>query len=81
MGGKWLNNFFDSALHPFKDYFSSYEMGQSVGGAKTGEPQEKTPGTSARRLGLSHMCPARNHTRHSDEMIECLSTLMKYQCP
>ena len=24
--------FFNSVLHPFQDYFSSYEMGQSVGG-------------------------------------------------
>ena len=32
--------FFNSVLRPFQDYFSSYEMGQSVyvGGAKTGEP-------------------------------------------
>ena len=27
-------------LRPFQDYFSSYETGQSVGGAKTGEPRE-----------------------------------------
>ena len=30
--------FFNSVLRPFQDYFSSYETGQSVGGAKTGEP-------------------------------------------
>ena len=35
--------FFNSVLRPFQDYFSSYETGQSVGGAKTGEPREKTP--------------------------------------
>ena len=29
---------FNSVLRPFEDYFSSYETGQSVGGAKTGEP-------------------------------------------
>ena len=28
---------------PFQDYFSSYEISQSVDGVKTGEPQEKTP--------------------------------------
>ena len=39
--------FFDSVLRPFQDYFSSYEIGQSVGGAKTGEPLEKPPGTPA----------------------------------
>ena len=33
---------FNSVLLPFQDYFSSYETGQSVGGAKMGEPQEKT---------------------------------------
>ena len=30
--------FFYSVLRPFQDYFSSYDMGQLVGGAKTGEP-------------------------------------------
>ena len=34
--------FFNSVLHPFQDYFSLYEKGQSVGGAKTGEPLRKT---------------------------------------
>ena len=34
--------FFYSVLRPFQDYFSSYETGQSVGGAKTGEPPRKT---------------------------------------
>ena len=31
---------FYSVLFPFQDYFSSYETGQSVGEAKTGEPRE-----------------------------------------
>ena len=43
---------FNSVLCPFQDYFSSYETGQSVGGAKTGEPQEKPPGTPASRMWL-----------------------------
>ena len=36
----YINHFFifKSVLRPFQDYFSSYETGQSVGGAKTGEP-------------------------------------------
>ena len=38
-----------SVLHPFQDYFSSYETGQSAGGAKTGEPREKIPGTPTSR--------------------------------
>ena len=42
-----------------QDYFSSYEMDQSVGGAKTGESREKPPGTSTsttkkRYLALLH---------------------------
>ena len=40
-GGKKCFGFFYSVLHPFQDYFSSYETGQSVGGAKTGEPPRK----------------------------------------
>ena len=44
--------FVNSALRPFQDYFSSYEMGQSVGGAKTGGPREKPPGTPASRTWL-----------------------------
>ena len=50
---------FFSVLHPFQDYFSSYETGQSVGGAKTGEPREKPPGTPASRTWLvSHVARA-----------------------
>ena len=44
--------FLNSVLRPFQDYFSSYETGQSVGGAKTGEPREKPPDTSASRTWL-----------------------------
>ena len=52
--------FFDSVLRPFQDYFSSYETGQSVGGAKTGEPREKPPGTPASRTWLvSHVARAK----------------------
>ena len=32
---------FFSVLHPFQDYFNSYEMGQSVAGAETGVSLEK----------------------------------------
>ena len=39
-------------LRPFQDYFSSYEMGQSVGGAKMGELREKPPGTSVSRTWI-----------------------------
>ena len=44
---------------PFQDYFSSYETGQSVDGAKTGEPREKPPGTPASKTWLvSHVARA-----------------------
>ena len=47
---------FQSVLRPFQDNFSSYETGQSVGGAKKGEPREKTPDTPASRtLLVSHV--------------------------
>ena len=39
-------------FYRFQDYFSSYETGQSVGGAKTGETQEKSPGTPANSAAL-----------------------------
>ena len=73
--------FLDSVLHPFQDYISSYETDQSVGGAKTGEPQEKTPGTPVSRTWLVScaLCGAGTHTRHSSDMIEWLSAVMKYQ--
>ena len=45
--------FFNSVLRPFQDYFSSYETGQSVGGAKTGEPREKPPDTPTSRTWLA----------------------------
>ena len=51
--------FFNSVLRPFQDYFSSYETGQSVGGAKAGEPREKPPSTPASRTWLvSHVARA-----------------------
>ena len=65
--------FFCSVLRPFQDFFSSYETGQSVGGAKTGEPREKPPGTPASRTWGQR--GARTHTGHSGEMIEWLSAV------
>ena len=51
--------FSNSVLRPFQDYFSSYETGQSVGGAQTGEPREKPPDTPASRTWLvSHVARA-----------------------
>ena len=57
--------FLNSVLRPFQDYFSSYETGQSVGGAKTGEPLEKNNLANPQaELGLSHMWPERGSTPH-----------------
>ena len=48
--------FFDSVLRPFQAFFTHIETNQSVGGAKTGVPGEKTPDTPASRTWLvSHM--------------------------
>ena len=53
------HTFFESVLRPFQYYFSSYENGQSEGGAKTGEPLENPPGTPASRTWLvSHVARA-----------------------
>ena len=71
--------FFNSVLRPLQDYFSSYETGQSVGGAKTGESQEKPPDISRTWLVSRGQSGARTHIRHSGEMIEWLSAVMKYQ--
>ena len=50
---------FNLVLRPLKDYFTSYEKGLSVGGAKTGEPREKPPGTPAIKTWLvSHVATA-----------------------
>ena len=67
MGRKSCFSFNLIVLRPFKDYFNSYETGQSVGGAKTGEPREKTSGTPASRTWLVScgQSGARTHTRHS----------------
>ena len=42
-----------------KDYFTHFEPSQSFGGAKTGDPREKTPDHTQAELGLSHMTRAR----------------------
>ena len=55
---------------PFKDYFSSYETGQSVGGAKTAQPREKPPGTPASRTWLVSHVPRVGLGR--GEMVEWL---------
>ena len=57
----YIHGVLHSGLRLFQDldYFGSYETGQSVGGAKTGEPREKPPGTPASRTWLvSHVASA-----------------------
>ena len=55
------SQYFDSVFFFFffffnSVYFSSYETGQSVGWAKSGEPREKPPGIPASRTWLvSHV--------------------------
>ena len=58
--------FFESVLRPFQYYFSSYENGQSEGGAKTGEPLEKTTWHTRKQNLACLTCGqsgARTHTR------------------
>ena len=40
---------------PFQDYFSSYEMGQSVGGRKREDPEKNHLAHPQAEHGLSHM--------------------------
>ena len=40
-----------------KDYFTHFELSQSLGGAKTGDPREKPLDRPQAELGLSHMWP------------------------
>ena len=48
--------FFNYVLRLFQDCFGSYEMGQSDSRwAKTGEPQEKPPGTATSRTWLGRL--------------------------
>ena len=50
---------FYSVLPPFQDYFSSYETGQSVGGAKTGGLRKKnTWNTRKQNLVCALKCDA-----------------------
>ena len=60
--------FLYSVSRLFQDNFSSYETGQSVGGAKTAEPREKPPGTPANRTWLvSHVASARRDPTRTPE--------------
>ena len=51
-------------LHPFQDYFSSYETGQSVGGRKQENPEKYHLAHLQAELGLSHMWPMQGSNPH-----------------
>ena len=42
-----------------QDYFTHFELKQLLGGAKTGDPREKTPEHLQAELGLCHVIQAR----------------------
>ena len=42
-----------------QDYFTHFELPVSLDGAKTGDPQEKTPDHPQAELGLTHVTQAR----------------------
>ena len=58
---------FKLILHPFQDYFSSYETGKSVGGRKWDNPRENTPVTHASRTCLVHNYPVRDLNPHQTQ--------------
>ena len=49
---------FKLILHPFQDYFSSFETGQLVGGRKWDNPRENTAVTPASRTCLVSQLPS-----------------------
>ena len=52
----WIFVFFFS-FTARQNYFFHFEPSQLLSGAKTGDPQEKTPDHPQAELGLSHMWP------------------------
>ena len=66
-GKQYFFAYIDSVLRPFQDYFSSYETGQSVGGAKMGDPEKKHLTHPQAELGLSHMWPERGSNPHQSQ--------------
>ena len=59
--------FLNSFLCPFKDYFSSYETGQSVCGQKRENPEKNLLAHPQAELGLSHMRPERGSNPHQTQ--------------
>ena len=42
-----------------QDYFTHFQLSQSLGGAKMGDPREKMPDHPQAELGLSHVTRGR----------------------
>ena len=57
-----------------QDYFTHFELSQSLGGAKMGDPREKTPDYPQAELGLSHMWPelVSHPQRWDDKLFQAL---------
>ena len=66
--------FFDLGFTARQDYFTHFEPSQSLGGAKTWDPQETTPDHPLAELGLSYMWPERgsNPQRWDNERFRAL---------
>ena len=52
-------SFFDLGFMAHEDYFTHFELSQSLGGAKMGQPREKPTDHPQTELGLSHVTRAR----------------------
>ena len=48
-------SFFYLGLTARQAYFTHFQPSQLLGGAKTGDPRQKTPDDPQAELGLSHM--------------------------
>ena len=66
--------FFHLGFTACQDYFTYFEHCQSLCGAKTGDPREKTPDHPQTELGLSHIWPklGTNLQRWDDEWLRVL---------
>ena len=51
--------YFDLGFMAHQDYFTHFEPSQSLDGAKTGNPREKTPDHLQAELEMFHMIRAR----------------------
>ena len=68
-----IDLFFYLCFTARQDYLHSFEPGQSLGGAKMGDPREKPPDHPQAELGLSHIRPelGSNPQRWAAEQFKC----------